>query len=237
MRVIFAAAPKSDDWGFGDVPWLAFNRAWREIQQQISPSGEPFLLDRESWVLQTDHDYYNHLAAQWATGEPFLLVEQDNVVSAEVLQDLLDCPNPHCGRAYMMTGGGFSAGFGCTKFSAELIAGFPKVWQVLTHPGYRGEGDPKHWDRLDSRFNWILSLNLTIPCTHWPAIPHLHEGIPGDPYEVAAASPNPAKHVCVNGHFCRCIVGYDGHACPIRTGPGGTEGALCHVPPWVEARV
>jgi hypothetical protein len=49
-----------------------------------------------------DYAYHAALAAAWETGETVVNIEWDMQVNADLLMDLLSCPQPLCSHAYRM---------------------------------------------------------------------------------------------------------------------------------------
>lgn len=107
------------------------------------------------------HGYRLLLAELWRRGEPFTLVEHDVVPTRAQLAALEECDRPWCHYGYFP--GHWIPVFGCVRFSAELIAGTPGVWDDESWP----------WSQLDMRFATVArALGWRA---HWHS-PHVRHG-------------------------------------------------------------
>ena len=99
----------------------------------------------------------------WAEGEPFVIVEHDNLPWPGAVQRLWECDRPWCAFEYLMLGE-LRVALGCTKFDPSRLGDCP-----LT-------GDPKPWNRMD----WFVIDELTTRYAsshlHEPAVAHLNYG-------------------------------------------------------------
>ena len=99
----------------------------------------------------------------WAEGEPFVIVEHDNLPWPGAVQRLWECDRPWCANEYLMLGE-LRVALGCTKFDPSRLGDCP-----LT-------GDAKPWNRMD----WFVIDELTTRYAsshlHEPAVAHLNYG-------------------------------------------------------------
>lgn len=132
----------------------------------------------------TENDsYFNLMRDLWAEGETFVCVEHDVLPHPGAIQKLWECPEPWCGHTYYMRGRLGVVAFGCTKFSADLIAATPWIWDAVAHPidfdGSMLPLDPMrtHWAVLDGIWRDLIDLNLPDlkPHLHDPPVVHMNE--------------------------------------------------------------
>ncbi|HEY8865011.1 MAG TPA: hypothetical protein VIO37_12735 [Candidatus Dormibacteraeota bacterium] len=74
--------------------------------------------------------YFRLLRALWAEGHALMVVEQDIVPAEAAVRSLARCPGRWCGCPYQYGGADvvLSGHLGCTRFSAELIAAHPRLF-------------------------------------------------------------------------------------------------------------
>lgn len=123
--------------------------------------------------------YGELLTRLWSEGETFLNVEMDIEIHADVVPMAAACPEPWCvwpfpGPGFWDTSGDslLYGSLGCTKFSAELMAGEPDAMTVAgaMNQGLRA-GD---WRRMDVSILPTLRARGYEPHIHWPAVVHHH---------------------------------------------------------------
>lgn len=113
--------------------------------------------------MPDDDAYRRELRERWAIGQTFVIVEQDIVPWPGAIEELHSCMGLWCACAYKLFGGyGIFHSFGCAKFSAELIAKLPSVWD-----------EPCHWSLLDQRFVFAAQAIGETPHSHRPPVIHL----------------------------------------------------------------
>jgi len=113
--------------------------------------------------------YHRAVAALWAAGETFVIVEQDIVPFPGAIAELATCERDWCAFPYELQVG-IQPALGCTKFSARLMARFPDALSRAGEPDQ--EGLPaKDWRRLDVRLDRVLR--------GYGAALHVHAGVVG----------------------------------------------------------
>jgi hypothetical protein len=111
-------------------------------------------------------DYWRLVCELWSAGSMFALVEHDVVPPPGAVRAMLACPRDWCAHEYKQ-GSLVGTAFGCTKFSAAIIARHPDaVSRIL--PQHRG------WDGLDSMVIGTLHRNGEVEHVHQPPAWHLH---------------------------------------------------------------
>lgn len=83
------------------------------------------------WVeMVGPFDYAHMFADRWSAGETFIIIEHDVVPPLDGLDIMRACEHDWCGYGYggPSDGYGIDLALGCTKFSAELIAQTPDLW-------------------------------------------------------------------------------------------------------------
>lgn len=85
-------------------------------------------------------DYRLLLRDLWADGAAFVLIEHDVVPRAEQVAELEACDKPWCHFGYCP--GDWVPTFGCVRFSRELIAATPGIFDDPSWP----------WSQLDAHF-------------------------------------------------------------------------------------
>lgn len=155
------------------VPYVALHPQAEAALDRFAPEAERFFLGR------TSDAYWRLLADLWATGEGFLIVEQDIELVEGVVEGLAACPQWWCLHPY--PGGGWATGgdpllyqsLGCTRFSSDLLRAEP---DLMSEVGSVSEGLPaKDWRRLDVTIGPRLNWRGYQPHVHWPAVIHHHD--------------------------------------------------------------
>lgn len=117
--------------------------------------------------------YWSAMAAWWADGESFTVVEHDIEIHGTVLADFTACPEVWCIFPYM----GPSAellfmSLGCTRFRSVLITAEPDLLEAV---GRRTDGLPqKDWRRMDTLMLGELRERGYSPHPHDPPVLHHH---------------------------------------------------------------
>jgi hypothetical protein len=121
-------------------------------------------------------DYWHAIRARWTGDDDLVIIEQDNVITAEVLPSFAECDEPWCCFSYLGPPGldldGSGAGrvlmksLGCTKFSADLQA---KITATMI-------SDKEYFvfHLLDMRLSRLLEVHDYQPHVHG-AIEHCHK--------------------------------------------------------------
>ena len=121
--------------------------------------------------LPENNSYWALLSALWAEQEDVIIVEHDVVPGPESLPELIACAKPWCAFSYLRqitpdrSSVGDYFGFGCVKFSRELMVKLPDAFSQMTD---------HHWSKLDSQFEWYTYQNSVRPHHHRPAVVHAH---------------------------------------------------------------
>jgi hypothetical protein len=141
-------------------------------------------------------DYYKLLAASWAEGKGFLVVEHDVEIHEDVIPQLEACTEPWCVFGYRapdviteallsrtarpdpetivrLLGRQFNVGWryatlGCARFSGELLRELPGV-PAFVHRYFRDWNTP-----LCGGFHASLNYRYVYSHHHWPAVGHHH---------------------------------------------------------------
>jgi hypothetical protein len=121
-------------------------------------------------------DYWHAIRARWTADDDLVTVEQDNVITSEVLPSFGECDQPWCSYAYLGppgmdidgTGEGriLRKSLGCTKFSAELQA---KITATMI-----SDKDYFVYHLLDMRLSRLLEIHGYEPHVHGQ-IEHCHK--------------------------------------------------------------
>lgn len=111
--------------------------------------------------------YPELLATLWEAGQSVITLEHDVVPHENSLAEIAGCRQPWCGYSYD-NGGGMGWAYtnlGCTKLSAELIAGTADYGKSL-----RSGEVP--WDKCDAHLSGIASLMGFTAHWHMPGVGH-----------------------------------------------------------------
>ena len=141
--------------------WVPYTRL--QPATQICLLGYP----DANWVeLEDDDSYRRYMADLWAVGETFVNVEHDIVWWPGALEALWECPEPWCMYGYhadeIIEDG--CAYLGCTKLSAELIAGTPGLWAIPNDSAFPG------WAVLDCHLTHYARKAGFAHHQHWPSV-------------------------------------------------------------------
>lgn len=125
-------------------------------------------------IVQLDPDdpeaYWQFWSDIWAAGESAIVVEHDITPTIEAIQDLTVCSGLWCTQPYPYQGRNFH-GLGCVKFSAELMAQTPSLWESVAKMSDR-KHPPKHWCRLDAwSYRALTSIGFKR-CQHSLSVHH-----------------------------------------------------------------
>lgn len=128
------------------------------------------------------YDYNEALALHWGSGGDLVVVEEDKVITAEVLPSFDGCPEPWCVFAYETYPPPYTRpitiGLGCTRFSAQAQSWFgPDSFLGPDHPDWGTCGDcggAGCWRFLDSRIGQnFWSRGISSHVHGW--VEHLHQ--------------------------------------------------------------
>lgn len=147
--------------------------------------------DQLAWLVELDAAddtaYWRWLADEWSVTEPDLferytvpvtpdlvIVEQDMVPAASVVDQMLKCARPWCVSPYQISSGMWlDEGLGCTKFAARLKTRHPDLMERVGE--IDDDGQPaKTWRRLDTRIARLLRQLGYAPHRHARS-EHLHD--------------------------------------------------------------
>lgn len=124
-------------------------------------------------------DYSRLLATLWADGESFMVVEHDIELTARAYMEAVQCACMWATNPYRGAGPSFDKAvmldraLGCTRFRAELLAGFPEAVNVANSLDDGGAVcPPGHWKRLDCRLLGVLRQAGHVPHVHSTVIHH-----------------------------------------------------------------
>lgn len=146
-------------------------RTYPEVYGALSDTDWPYDVIP---VEHSDRAYYDLLAALWAAGESFAIVEHDVVVHPSAPLELASCPSDWCGFPYDYCGL-VTYGLGCVKFSEALIARHPDA--MLRVGVMSDDRHPKrHWCRLDAWLTCVLESVGEERHRHRTFVRHLGTG-------------------------------------------------------------
>lgn len=109
--------------------------------------------------------YYELLRRLWAEGDSFIVVEHDIEVPPGALTELEHCWGLWCAHSYPVHFGDLmtlmhpGASLGCTRFSWQLIAHLPELFDLVPHMGYENGEDGRHYLNLDKAVASLLIQN------------------------------------------------------------------------------
>ena len=148
------------------IPWAT---EYPEVRAAVEADGwTPEMV----YVGDDPTHYHGLLGDLWDDGESFCIVEHDIVVFPGALAEMDRCPDPWCARPYELSVG-MGAWLGCTRFSADLLRDHPAAVRSIDH--LKPDGTPlRHWARLDTRLEQVLTREGAVKRTHWPAVVHLN---------------------------------------------------------------
>lgn len=115
--------------------------------------------------------YWAMFVALWATGETVVVVEHDVLPWPGAIAEMWRCPEPWCAFPYQLNGS-MIVGHGCVKFSAQMMAEGPEIWQQL---------GSRTWITLDTAFAAVAERNGYAPHRHDPPVIHLNPAHYPDP--------------------------------------------------------
>lgn len=121
-----------------------------------------------------DQGYWMLMATAWRDPGDLMVVEQDIVPAAGVVDRMLVCPRPWCSSPYTIGGRQvLTEGLGCTKFAARLKTRHPDLLEQVGR--IEDDGVPaRDWHRLDTRIAHALRGLGYAPHTHAQS-EHLHD--------------------------------------------------------------
>jgi len=125
-------------------------------------------------VSGDDRAYWRLLAATWARGRTFTIVEHDVVVRPDTFVELAGCPAPWCAFPYRQgSEGTYGTGLGCTKFGAALLASAIDPWPWIGAQRQDAKHPPGHWCTLDAWVHRALrQAKWGGPHVHYPPLAH-----------------------------------------------------------------
>lgn len=130
-----------------------------------------------------DHAYGRALAEAWASDRTVVNVEHDLECSDELIQELLDCPEPLCARTYLVyavSGIHDAPAYPfCVTNPGPWVTG-GEEWAAWAAPGFfkatpeaRMPNLPvRHWLCVEDVVNDWVTTRWHL---HWPAIEHDHK--------------------------------------------------------------
>jgi hypothetical protein len=123
-------------------------------------------------MVEVSHDvsaYWHEIRKRWNGEDDLLIVEQDNVITAETIPSFNMCDKPWCTYWYPgppgMVDNKLTKSLGCTRFSAELQKAVP--YPAITDKEYF------IWHMIDARVADALELRGYAPHVHGE-VKHLH---------------------------------------------------------------
>lgn len=112
---------------------------------------------RLQYVGNSDSDYFDFLAAWWASGErEIVTVEHDIVPQPELIDEMLDCDRAWCAAMYPFEEH-WLFGLGCTKFSLEIRQAMPDLFEQVAERTGGPHHPARHWCALDSHMQTLLN--------------------------------------------------------------------------------
>lgn len=124
--------------------------------------------------------YAQALASRWNLGTDLVVVEQDIVPLAGMIDTLLGCEHPWCSHRYWCGVPQPAYGLGLCRFTADLQKARPSLGPQATSD-HRGRRDRMHWIGLNERVISLMEHFGHYAHIHEPMARHLHE------YQVEAA--------------------------------------------------
>lgn len=132
----------------------------------------PTVVDVEThYVGESDEDYFDLLAQMWRMQESFIVVEHDILVTEAAIMGLIECPQTWCSCPYPWYNG-LLHGLGCTKFDAQIMQEYPKLFDV-TAAMYNDVHPAKHWCNIDDRIRRYLGGYMRNDHQHTTVVGHL----------------------------------------------------------------
>lgn len=145
----------------------------------------------------TDLSYWDGLNTAWLGNETIVNVEHDMEFSDELVQGLLDCPNPACVYPYKVYPTALQRYIYCATTDApgdmsypdhegpdklrwvegpeDTMAAWASIGFCKVAPEVRIEPlDRMMWQWLEHCVNRVLDHSGTHWCLHWPEVKHLH---------------------------------------------------------------
>lgn len=122
--------------------------------------------------------YWQTLTDEWSRGEAFIVLEQDKVPSAGLLQELWECRAPWCVVNAAMRGTDERAPFpslSCVKFAGEMVRSEADLMRDVGSLDL-GFGE-REWSRLDMAVAGLLESRGWAPHWHEGVVEHLHEDV------------------------------------------------------------
>ena len=137
--------------------------------------------DAELFETPGTFDYNHVIESVWDSGDDLVVIEQDKIITAEVISSFAACNHDWCVYSYDTFPPPYtmevSIGLGCTKFSArvqhdipvsEFLYGDDPAWP--TCPNCNGVGC---WRYLDSRIDKCL-WERNVPTYVHGRVEHMH---------------------------------------------------------------
>lgn len=119
--------------------------------------------------------YWWELRRRWTGEDDLMIVEQDNVITSEVIPSFSECDEPWCSYSYLgppgmdVDGSGegriLRKSLGCTRFGAQLMKDVPA--ETISGNDYFA------WHLLDMRVSSMLEIRGYSPHVHG-TIKHAH---------------------------------------------------------------
>jgi hypothetical protein len=112
-----------------------------------------------------DDWYYWALQGAWHRGDGVLIVEHDVVPYEGAIETLQECSCDWGGVPYQV-GINIDSWLGCAKFSPELMAHHPEVFNQMENTD---------WNAIDGQLLPYLRIHGERQHIHWPALAHLND--------------------------------------------------------------
>lgn len=146
--------------------WIPYTKPSTTLQtvidclraQQVQPN---------LWKVGDDDRYWRLLKERWDEGSEFFTVEQDVFVWQGAIRILHDCVEARgwCTLPTICHGRPITTTLGCARFSDQLIAKNPGIWDDI---------EPT-WYHLDAHFSDKMGWPYIRPHAHYPLATHLNE--------------------------------------------------------------
>lgn len=149
------------------LPYTRLHPATARLANRYAPGHVRVRLDP-----QDPYAYWALLAEAWRQPGDLLVIEQDIGIRAGVVEGLAECRRPWCGHPYPI-GDVLRVCLGCTRFTAELKAAEPDLFDILAEDSSGGM-PARHWKYLDTHLLMELRRRGYEQHRHAGAVRHYH---------------------------------------------------------------
>jgi hypothetical protein len=118
-----------------------------------------------------DDAYWRLLADEWQRPGDLIVIEQDIGIHAGVVEEFTQCREAWCGHPYWAGKTTAAIALGCTRFTADLKAAEPDLFEVVGRASIPG-ARPRNWRFLDARLFRELRHRGYEPHKHTLQVEH-----------------------------------------------------------------